>query len=106
MTTDQYPTAAERELASAKYQLEQAEKAYQDAVAAQAVLLSTFGAPTVGYAVMAKVPDFQQFVAYPAAGVLVGIFDDRATAEKFARTAKAPTGHDLVVEETPHFTTK
>lgn len=82
---------AERELAEAQAQLEQARKVV--------AIEESFGEPVLAYAVMAKTPEYHQFVSYPHAGKLVAVFAIEEAARRYAETMPSPFGADFVVEE-------
>lgn len=82
---------------AAEYRLREAQAQYDAAVQEQAVL-NSFGRTTELYAVMAKVPSFDQFISYPAEGKLVAVFADEDSATAFVAAVKAPAGTHLVIE--------
>lgn len=82
----------------ARYRFERAQEELRAAEAAQATL-DTF--PVVGevYAVMARVPSFDQFVSYSTEGILVAVCTSEEAAARYARDVAPPVGYCLVPEK-------
>ena len=83
---------------AAQRQLNEAQNALRRAEAYEAFEAS-FPEEKKLYLVIAKQPDFDQFVSYGNAGIPAAVFNVEWEAEYYAEHADAPAGYQFVVEE-------
>lgn len=87
---------------AAEYRLQRAQEELAEAQRVEAIEQS-FTLHASMFAVMARVPEFGQFVSYSQDGELAAVFFSEGEAERYAREMPHPVGKAFVVESIKAF---